>query len=27
MAVISRIEGLKENPPPQVWEGSWYIEK
>ena len=27
MALISRIEGLKANPPPQDWDGSWYIEK
>ena len=27
MALISRIEGLKVNPPPQDWDGSWYIEK
>ena len=27
MALISRIEGFKANPPPQDWDGSWYIEK
>jgi len=27
IALIRRIEGLKENPPPKDWDGSWHIEK
>jgi len=27
MALISRLESLKENPPPSDWDASWHIEK
>jgi hypothetical protein len=27
IAMLKRIEGLKANPPPQDWDGSWHIEK
>jgi hypothetical protein len=27
MAMLKRIEGLKANPPPPDWDGSWHIEK
>ena len=27
MALVTRIESLKANPPPQDWDGSWHIEK
>jgi class 3 adenylate cyclase len=27
IALVNRIEGLKANPPPKDWDGSWHVEK
>jgi len=27
MALVTRIESLKANPPSEDWDGSWHIEK
>jgi adenylate cyclase len=27
IALINRIKGLKADPPPQDWDGSWHIDK